>query len=175
MTDTLDLQVVVGDLTREVADVIVNAANTGLRHGGGVAAALSRAGGPVVQRASDAWVATHGPLEDGRAAVTTAGDLGAEHLVHVAGPVHQPDRDDNAERLALAVTAALDAAAGLDADSVAMPLISAGVYGYPRAEAAAVLVDAVRRWGRAHPDGPVRVVRVVVLDEDAADDVRAAL
>ncbi|MFP5310166.1 MAG: macro domain-containing protein [Actinomycetes bacterium] len=172
--DGLDLQVVVGDLTRETTDVIVNAANVHLRHGGGVAGALSRAGGPAVQAESNAWVATHGPLRDGRAAVTTAGTLAAGHLVHVAGPVYEADRDDNAERLALAVTTALDAAADLGATSVALPLLSAGIYGYPRAEAAAVLVRAVRRWGADHPDASLGVVRVVVLDEGAADDVRAA-
>lgn len=170
----LDLQVVVGDLTRETTDVIVNAANVHLRHGGGVAGALSRAGGPAVQAESDAWVVTNGPLRDGRAAVTTAGRLAPEHLVHVAGPVYEADRGDNADRLALAVTTALDAAADLGATSIALPLLSAGIYGYPRAEAAAVLVRAVRRWGTDHPDASLGVVRVVVLDEDAAADVRAA-
>lgn len=86
------LEAVVGDLTRLGTDVVVNAANEHLAHGGGVAAALSRAGGPAVQAESDRWVAEHGPVGPGRAAVTTAGALPARWIVHVVGPRFRADR-----------------------------------------------------------------------------------
>jgi O-acetyl-ADP-ribose deacetylase (regulator of RNase III) len=139
------LRVVRGDITSLSVDVVVNAANEHLAHGGGVAAALSRAGGPRVQQESDAWVREHGPLGPGAAAVTTAGDLPARSLVHVVGPRHRPDQD-NAGLLTAAVRAALDAADGDGATSVALPAISAGIFGYPPAEATRVIADACAVW-----------------------------
>jgi hypothetical protein len=84
----------VGDLTRQDVDVVVNAANEHLQHGGGVAAALARAGGAAVREESDAHVATHGPVEPGSAAVTTAGALPARHIVHVVGPRYRRGQDN---------------------------------------------------------------------------------
>src|SRR3989304_7686911 len=71
------IKAVSGDLTAQDVDALVNAANEHLAHGGGVAAAITRAGGPTIQRESDAWVATHGPLVPGVAAVTSAGAMTA--------------------------------------------------------------------------------------------------
>lgn len=165
--------VVEADLTEQQVDVIVNAANEHLRHGGGVAAAIARAGGPVIQQASDEWVAQHGPLADGQAATTTAGDLPAEHVVHVAGPVFDPDADTNEPRLRAAVRAALDAAAELGARSIAFPAISAGIYGYPPEEATRILADEVVAWVRE--GGEVDEARLVGYDSSMADLFVAAL
>lgn len=153
------ITVVAGDLTRQDTQVVVNAANRQLAHGGGVAAALVRAGGPSVQSESDSWVAEHGPLADGQAAVTTAGDMVAAWIVHVAGPIYSGS-DDDPTKLAATVTAALDAVVSLDARSVAMPAISAGIYGYPIDEALAVITDAATRWEADHPEwgGEIRFV-----------------
>ena len=127
--------VVVGDLTQQPVDAIVNAANRELQHGGGVAAAIARAAGPGLQQESDAWVAEHGALKRGQAAVTSAGALHARHVVHTAGPIHDPTSDDNEPALRAAVCGALDAAADVGARSLAFPAISAGIYGYPPDEA----------------------------------------
>ncbi|GGI09096.1 macro domain-containing protein [Egicoccus halophilus] len=163
-----------GDLTAQAVDVVVNAANVELRHGGGVAAAIARAAGPSLQAASDAWVAEHGPLREGDAAVTDAGALTADLVVHVAGPVYDPERDDNAARLAAAVVAALDATADSGRRTVAFPAISAGIYGYPRDRATRVLVTAVIDWVAAHP-GVLDEVRLVGFDDGAAADFGRAL
>ena len=164
------ITVATGDLTRQDTQVVVNAANRELAHGGGVAAALVRAGGPAVQAESDDWVTEHGPLADGEAAVTTAGDMRATWIVHVAGPIFSGADDDSA-RLAAAVTAALDTVLSLGARSVAMPAISAGIYGYPMDDALAVITDAAEAWEAAHPewDGEVRFV---TLDGDVAEHWR---
>jgi O-acetyl-ADP-ribose deacetylase len=159
--------VVTGDLTLQDVEAVVNAANVHLQHGGGVAAAIARAAGPELQAESDAWVAEHGPLSDGEAAVTTAGALSARLVVHVAGPVFDAGRDDNAARLAAAVEAALDACVGHEARSVAFPAISAGIYGYPLEDATAVLVSAVVTWLQARP-GQLDEVRLVGFDERAS-------
>ena len=82
-----------GDICQETSDAIVNAANEQLKHGGGIAAAISRAAGPTVQSESDAWVQKHGPVITGlKAAHTTAGKLQCKYVVHVVGPIwRQPE------------------------------------------------------------------------------------
>lgn len=169
------VEALVGDLTDQGVDAVVNAANTGLQHGGGVAGALARAGGPEVQASSDAWVEEHGPLVPGVAAVTPAGELPCRWLVHVAGPVYRESAGgENARLLATAVTAALAAAEGAGATSVALPAISAGTYGYPPDAACSVIVETVAAWAR----GGVRrvdLVRLVGLDAAMADRFVAAL
>lgn len=166
-----------GDLTRQDVDAIVNAANKRLRHGGGVAAAIARAGGPAIQRESDAWVDEHGPLADGQAAVTTAGELACRRVIHVAGPVHEADRDDNEQRLRAAVRAGLEAADEQGCRSIALPAISAGVYGYPPAEATAVIASEVAEVVRGR-NGSFDEIRLIGLDEQTtelfADGVRSA-
>lgn len=167
------ITVVEGDITVEDVDVIVNAANAKLLHGGGVAAAISRAGGPIVDEESRAWVEVNGPVGPGAAAVTSAGDMPASDVVHVVGPVYAPG-GDNEERLSLAVTAALDTAQHLGASTVAMPAISAGIYGYPTAEATAVIVTAVASWLEANP-GVLTEVRLVAFAPETAEGFRAGL
>ncbi len=136
------IRAVVGDLTALEVDAIVNAANVHLRHGGGVAGAIARAGGPEIQAESDRWVAEHGPLAPGQAAVTTGGRLPARHVIHVAGPIFDPARGEaNEADLRAAVRGALEAATGLGATSVALPAISSGIYGYPPDDATRVIAD----------------------------------
>jgi O-acetyl-ADP-ribose deacetylase len=168
------LRALTGDLTEQRVDAIVNAANVHLQHGGGVAAAIAGKAGPTLQRESDAWVAEHGPLQDGTAAVTSGGELPCRLVVHVAGPVHDPARADNAERLRAATVAALEAGAEHGARSVAFPAISAGIYGYPLAEATEVLAAAVAAWLRAHP-GRLDEVRLVGYEASVTDAFVAAL
>ena len=167
------ITVVEGDITTHDVDVIVNAANARLLHGGGVAAAIARAGGKVVDEESRAWVAANGPVGPGAAAVTSAGNMPASDVVHVVGPVYAPG-GDNEERLALAVTTALDTAQHLGASTVAMPAISAGIYGYPTEEATAVIVTAVAVWLEANP-GVLTEVRLVAFGTETAEGFRAAL
>jgi O-acetyl-ADP-ribose deacetylase len=168
------IRVVEGDLTVQEVDAVVNAANTHLLHGGGVAAAIADAAGPSLQAESSAWVEEHGPLRDGVAALTTAGDLPARIVIHVAGPVHDAERDDNADRLAAAAVAALDAAASHGARSIAFPAISAGIYGYPLDEATQVLTDAVTGWLAASPRS-LDEVRLVGFDARVAGAFSDAL
>ena len=166
------ITVVEGDITRQDVDVIVNAANAKLLHGGGVAAAISRAGGPIVDQESRAWVEANGPVGPGEAAVTSAGAMQASDVVHVVGPVFTPG-GDNEERLRLAVNAALDTAQHLGASSVAMPAISAGIYGYPIGVATAVITDAVAVWLDSNR-GILTEIRLVAFAPEAADGFRTA-
>lgn len=162
-----------GDLTAQEVDAIVNAANEQLQHGGGVAAAIVRAGGASIQEESNAWVSENGPVRPGEAALTGAGALSARWVIHVVGPRYAQGQD-NKGRLAEAVTAALDAAAAAGASSVAMPAISTGIFGYPPDEAVPVIVAAARRWADEHPD-ELQEVRFVGYDETMTDRFRLAL
>jgi len=166
------IEVVRGDITTQIVDAIVNAANAHLAHGGGVAAAIARAGAPVVDSESRVWVEAHGPVPPGGAAVTSAGSMPADHVVHVVGPIYQ-DGQENEALLGEAVTTALDAAVELGARSIAMPTISAGIYGYPPAEACRVIVESVATW--LSDGGDVDEVRLVAFSDDIVAYYRSAL
>jgi putative ATPase len=164
---------ITGDLTAQTVDAIVNAANDNLQHGGGVAAAIVRAGGPVIQQESDEWIRRNGRVPVGGAAITSAGVMPAEYVIHVAGPIYQSGQD-NEGLLRAAVAGALDAAAGVGARSIAFPAISAGIYGYPLGEAAAVLADEVAQWLARNP-GTLEEVRLVGFNEAAAEHLRTGI
>lgn len=155
-----------GDLTTLEVDAVVNAANERLAHAGGLAAAIVRAGGAVIQEESDAWVLEHGPLHPGIAAVTGAGGLPAKSVVHVAGPFYK-EGHDNQGMLRTAVGAALAATAGAGHRSVAMPAISAGVFGYPMQEACAVIASEAIAWAGEHPNA-LHLILLVGYDEATA-------
>lgn len=167
------IKVVQGDLTAQPVAAIVNAANEHLQHGGGVAAAIVEAGGQVVQNESDQWVAEHGPIGPGRAAITSAGSLPARYVIHVVGPRYR-EGQDNVALLKQAVAAALDAAAMSGCRTVALPAISAGTFGYPRAEACQVIVTACRKWLDRRP-GLISEIRLVGFDKEVADEFQRAL
>jgi len=159
------IDIVQGDITKQDVDAIVNAANAHLAHGGGVAAAIAAAGAPEVDTESREWVDAYGPVPPGGAAVTSAGSMPADHVVHVVGPVYR-DGQDNAALLGEAARAALDAAVELGARSIAMPTISAGIYGYPPAEACRVIIESVARW--LSEGGDLDEIRLVAFDDDIA-------
>jgi putative ATPase len=167
------LTVVEGDLTAQRVDAVVNAANEMLQHGGGVAAAIVKAGGAEIQAESDRWVIRHGPLRLGQAAITGAGSMHAKWIVHVVGPRYREGKD-NAGSLSRAVMAALDAAAEVGAVTIAMPAISAGIFGYPRPDACQVIVKACRQWDDANR-GVLTEIRLVGYDQASAADFRAAM
>ena len=167
------VRVVQGDLTAQDVDAIVNAANEYLKHGGGVAAAIVRAGGHSIQDASDRWVGEHGPLARGVAAVTAAGNLKARMVVHTVGPRYGAGQD-NEGLLREAIDAALDAAADASAASIALPAVSAGIFGYPPAEAAAVIASEVVGWLEAHP-GTLAEVLLVGYNEAMTAQFAAGL
>jgi len=152
------VEVVQGDLTLEEVDAIVNAANSQLLHGGGLAGAIVRRGGRTIQEESFAVA----PVEVGHAAVTGAGALPCRWVIHAVGP--QWGEGDEPRKLRSAVRSSLDRAADLGARSVALPAISTGIFGYPLADGARVIADAVVGWLRSRTKGPVALVRLVAMD-----------
>lgn len=136
-----EIHLLQGDITELEVDAIVNAANEHLAHGGGVAGAIARKGGPTVQAESDAWVRSHGIVKTGTAAVTGAGRLKARRIIHAVGPVYGSGDED--AKLASAVRAALMRAEEFGLSSVAFPAISTGIFGFPLARCARIMLQVL--------------------------------
>ena len=131
------LELVLGDITEQRVDAIVNAANSSLLGGGGVDGAIHRRGGPAILEECRALRAGQlgGGLPTGQAVATTAGNLPARWVIHTVGPVYART-DDRSHLLVSAYRESLRVAAELDARTVAFPAVSAGVYGWPADDAA---------------------------------------
>lgn len=162
---------VMGDITLEDADAIVNAANPSLMGGGGVDGAIHRRGGPQILAECKEIRRTRYPdgLPTGEAVATSGGKLRAKWVIHTVGPRYH-EHEDPAPLLARCHTEALRVADELGARTVAFPAISTGVYGYPVEEAAPVAIAAV-----LGAETKVEEVRFVLFDVRAYEAFRAAL
>jgi O-acetyl-ADP-ribose deacetylase len=141
----MQIELVQGDITEQVVDAIVNAANSTLLGGGGVDGAIHRKGGPAILEECRALRSSRYPdgLPAGGAVATTAGNLAAQWVIHTVGPVYDPGRDQSAT-LRSCYTRTLAVADELDAATVAFPLVSAGAYGWPLEDAVAQALRAMR-------------------------------
>ncbi|MGP4007740.1 O-acetyl-ADP-ribose deacetylase [Streptomyces sp. 4N124] len=157
------ITLVQGDITRQTADAIVNAANSSLLGGGGVDGAIHRRGGPAILEECRALrAAQYGKgLPTGQAVATTAGELDARWVIHTVGPVFSPTEDRSA-LLASCYREALRVADDLGARTVAFPAISTGVYRWPMEDAARIAVETVRAT-----ETSVEEVRFVLFDDRA--------
>ena len=163
----MEITVVEGDITQQQVDAVVNAANTRMRGGGGVDGAIHRAGGPAVL--ADCKARFPDGLATGDAGWTTAGDLAASWVIHVVGPNHNAGQTDRS-LLTSCYARALAVADELGARSVAFPLISAGIYGWPKDDAIAAAIETLR-------DTPTDVeeARLVAFGRATYDEIRTVL
>lgn len=154
-----------GDITTQEVDAIVNAASTAMRGGGGVDGAIHRAGGPAVLQ--DCIVRFPRGLATGDAGWTTAGNLPARWVIHTVGPNHAAGQRDRS-LLVSCYRRCLEVADELGARTVAFPLISAGIYGWPRDDAIAAAVETLR-------DTPteVEVARLVAFDTTKLEQIES--
>lgn len=157
------LQLVQGDITTEQVDAIVNAANERLQHGGGVAWAIVRAGGEVIQQESDQWVEEHGTVAHGKPAWTHAGLLPARFVIHAVGPIWGDGNEDSS--LAAAVRGSLRTADELGLHSIAFPSISTGIFGFPKRRAASVFFKALRHYFDHTPGSDLKTIRIILFDQ----------
>jgi O-acetyl-ADP-ribose deacetylase (regulator of RNase III) len=142
------IRVLVGDITREDVDAIVNAANSSLLGGGGVDGAIHRAAGPDLVHECRLL----GGCKTGDAKITQGYRLKARHIIHTVGPVYQTGQIGEPEQLASCYRRSLQVAQAKALKTVAFPQISTGVYGYPKEAAAEIAWTTVRDFVTAHPD-----------------------
>ncbi len=158
------LKLKVGDITRERADVIVNAANSALAGGGGVDGAIHRAGGPSIMRELDQIRAKAGGCPTGSAVVTAAGQLPARFVFHAVGPVYRDGKHGEPDLLASCYRTCLKLAEERGIATIAFPSISTGIYGYPIRDAAPIALGEVARHLNV-PDTMLHQVTLVLFSE----------
>ena len=150
------------DITELDVDAIVNAANTGLRQGGGVCGAIFRKAGP--QRLGEAC-AKIGGCPTGDAVITPGFDLKARYVIHAVGPVWNGGSDGEEELLYNAYRNSLNLSKENDCHSIGFPLISSGIYGYPKDQAWKVAVSSCRDFLSENPDYDISIIFAVLSGE----------
>ena len=158
------IQIRHGDITEEDVDAIVNAANGSLAHGGGVAAAISRKAGRILDEESREWVREHGTVETGQVAVTTGGNLLCKKVIHAVGPVWRDGKQGEPSQLESAVQNSLLKAEDLGMRSIAFPAISSGIFGFPKDLCADICLRTAVRFLQNHPESTLRLIRFTNID-----------
>jgi len=167
----MKLTLKLGDITRERADAIVNAANSSLLGGGGVDGAIHRRGGPaILAECRELRKSSYADgLPAGQAVATTAGDLDARWVIHTVGPVYSA-REDRSAVLTSCYAASLRVAGELGARTVALPAVSAGIYGWPAESAARIALTTVSGM-----PSQLEEARFVLFTEDMLATFRTVL
>jgi O-acetyl-ADP-ribose deacetylase (regulator of RNase III) len=153
------LRLVMGDITERDVDAIVNAANSHLQHGGGVAGAIVRKGGQIIQDESNKI----GFVPVGNAAITTAGKLPSRFVIHAVGPRMGEGDEDN--KLKNAIINTLMIASGKGLKSISMPAISSGIFGFPKDRCAKILVNEAKKFLEEHKDTSLEIVEFCIFDD----------
>ncbi|HYA88293.1 MAG TPA: macro domain-containing protein [Nitrospirota bacterium] len=168
MTDILEksvgktlIRLVSADLTERDVDAIVNAANSRLQHGGGVAGAIVRKGGRIIQDESNRI----GYVPVGSAAMTTGGKLKARLVIHAVGPRMGEGEEDT--KLRKAINSVLALAEEKKLRSISIPAISAGIFGFPKDRCAAILVAETAAFLKSNPATSLELTEFCIFDEEA--------
>ncbi len=162
------LQIIRGDITTEDVDAIVNAANEHLKHGGGLAWAISKQGGLDIQKESDEWVRNYGTVSHAYPAWTSGGLLPAKYVIHAVGPVWGSGDEEN--KLSVAVIGSLRVADELGLNSIALPAISTGIFGFPKEHAAKIIIESIQTYFSEYSASGLSTIKLVLFDQSTADE-----
>lgn len=163
------LELVLGDITKQDTDAIVNAANASLLGGGGVDGAIHRAGGPQILEECKKV----GGCETGKVKITTGGNLPARYVIHAVGPIYQGGKNREDKLLASCYRHSLETAESNHLQSIAFPSISTGAYRYPLHEAAAIAIQTVYHY--LANGCTIHLVRFVLYDESTLEAYQQAV
>lgn len=169
LTGDRKLHLSIGNLLDEPVDAIVNAANGHLSHGGGVAAAIARAAGAALDEESRRYVQKHGVVPVGEAAVTTAGKLPFQGVIHAVGPSQGCGGEET--KLISAVAAALRCAHENRWQSLAMPGISSGIFRVPLPVCARAYIQGIQKHLNDFPDSTLREIRITLFEGPLVEHV----
>eukprot|EP00118_Oscarella_pearsei_P004966 m.22055 g.22055 ORF g.22055 m.22055 type:complete len:544 (+) comp28276_c0_seq1:317-1948(+) len=162
-----------GDLTKEATDAIVNAANEGLKHSGGVAKAICDVGGKTIQHESDQIIQQKGRICTGQAIHTNSGNLSCKWVIHTVAPYwHREAEADTLTKLRQACANALKVASKLNVGSVALPGLGSGIYGIPKDKCAASLFEATKLFFQRVPASPITEVVFINIDDETTEAFR---
>ena len=167
------LSITQGDITTMTTDAIVNAANSGLKGGGGVDGAIHRAGGLAILEECKEIVSKQGRLPTGQAVITTGGNMITRYVIHTVGPIWHGGSQGEPELLASAYFESLKLAAENNLSSIAFPSISTGVYGYPVEEASRIAIKTIASF--LQQSTSIKEVVFVLFNAEAYDAYAAAL
>jgi O-acetyl-ADP-ribose deacetylase (regulator of RNase III) len=152
-----EIRIIRGDLTLSDADAIVNAANSHLQHGGGVAGAIVRKGGQIIQEESDEI----GYVPVGGCALTAGGSLKAKHVIHTVGP--RWGEGDEEHKLKNAIEGTLTLASEKGFKTISMPAISAGIFGFPKERCARIIVNEIINFVK-HKETSLKEINIFLMD-----------
>lgn len=158
------IRLIQGDITKQQADAVVNAANGSLMGGGGVDGAIHRAGGKQILDDCLQIIDTHGRCQTGEAVITTGGKLPARYVIHTVGPVWYGGNKNEAQLLANCYKNSLQLAVAKGIKTIAFPNISTGIYHYPKAEAAEIAINTVQHF--LNDTDAVKAVTFVCFDQE---------
>ncbi len=147
----------------EQVDAIVNAANEHLAHGGGVAGIISRKGGPTIQQESYRWVREHGPVSHESPAYTSAEKLPCRYIIHAVGPIWGSGNED--AKLTAAIQGSLQIAESLGLQSISMPAISTGIFGFPKEQAARIIYKTIEEYYKEEQPSSLELIRLILYDQ----------
>lgn len=163
LDDTKTLRLVYGDITERDVDVIVNAANSYLQHGGGVAAAIVRKGGQIIREESDKI----GFVPVGSSVITVSGRLPCKSIIHTVGP--RMGEGNEYTKLRAAVRNSLELASDRKFKSISMPAISSGIFGFPKDRCAEILVEEAKNFLVNNDITSLEILEFCIVDAETMD------
>lgn len=154
------LRLIKDDITTRNVDVIVNPANSLLKHGGGVAKSIVTKGGKIIQEESNKI----GFVPVGKSAITSSGNLPCTAVIHTVGP-KMGEGDENS-KLRMAVYSALKLASEKNFSSISIPAISSGIFGFPKDRCATIIVEEIKNFIKENYDSPLNIFEMCVYDDE---------
>jgi len=158
------IQIIKGNLIKEETTAIVNPANSMLKHGGGVARAISIAGGRTIQAESDEYVRKNGEIPVGHACILSGGNMPAKYVIHTVGPIWGSGDEDN--KLKSAIVSSLKLCDGNGIKSISIPAISSGIFGFPKERCARIFFETLKEYFEKKPNSVIKLVRLCNIDDE---------